>query len=139
MRKQLAGIVHLILQNKRCFIYVPTTLPEPHHKAYIDHVVESALPVLRASRGRAFFLCTNLRAMQRVYELLLCTDEFPLLLQGKSSRSYMLERFRELSNAILIGSHSFWEGVDVRAEALSLINFHLLLPMIQLSQHVLRK
>jgi ATP-dependent DNA helicase DinG len=61
--------------------------------------------------------------MQRVYELLLAAEEFsfPLLLQGQGSRSYMLERFRELNNAILIGSQSFWEGVDVRGEALSLV------------------
>jgi ATP-dependent DNA helicase DinG len=86
-------------------------------------VVQAALPVLRASRGRAFFLCTSLRAMQRISELLqACTDfDFPILLQGQGSRSYMLERFRELKNAVLIGSQSFWEGVDVRGEALSLV------------------
>jgi len=108
---------------EQALLYVPTAMPEPHHKTYIDHVVQAALPVLRASRGRAFFLCTSLRAMQRVYELLLSTDnfDFPLLLQGQGSRSYMLERFRELNNAILIGSQSFWEGVDVRGEALSLV------------------
>ncbi len=108
---------------EQALLYVPVAMPEPHHKTYIDHVVQAALPVLRASRGRAFFLCTSLRAMQRVYELLLSMDnfDFPLLLQGQGSRSYMLERFRELNNAILIGSQSFWEGVDVRGEALSLV------------------
>ena len=108
---------------EQALLYVPTGLPEPHHKTYTDQVVQAALPVLRASRGRAFFLCTSLRAMQRVYELLLAAEQFdfPLLLQGQGSRSYMLERFRELDNAILIGSQSFWEGVDVRGEALSLV------------------
>lgn len=108
---------------EQALLYVPVGLPEPQHKTYTDQVVQAALPVLRASRGRAFFLCTSLRAMQRVYELLQATDEFafPLLLQGQGSRSYMLERFRELNNAILIGSQSFWEGVDVRGEALSLV------------------
>ncbi|WP_090719906.1 ATP-dependent DNA helicase [Nitrosomonas sp. Nm166] len=108
---------------EQALLYVPSGLPEPHHRGYTDHAVQAALPVLRASRGRAFFLCTSLRAMQRVYELLLAADEFdfPLLLQGQGSRSYMLERFRELDNAILIGSQSFWEGVDVRGEALSLV------------------
>jgi len=108
---------------EQALLYVPVGLPEPQHKTYTDQVVQAALPVLRASRGRAFFLCTSLRAMQRVYELLQATDEFafPLLLQGQGSRSYMLERFRELKNAILIGSQSFWEGVDVRGEALSLV------------------
>ncbi|MEK6685432.1 MAG: ATP-dependent DNA helicase [Pseudomonadota bacterium] len=108
---------------EQALLYVPVGLPEPHHKTYTDHVVQAALPVLRASRGRAFFLCTSLRAMQRVYEQLKSAEqfEFPLLLQGQGSRSYMLERFRELDNAILIGSQSFWEGVDVRGEALSLV------------------
>ena len=108
---------------EQALLYVPTGLPEPHDKTYTDHVVQAALPVLRASRGRAFFLCTSLRAMQRVYELLLAADafDFPLLLQGQGSRSYMLERFRQMNNAILIASQSFWEGVDVRGEALSLV------------------
>lgn len=108
---------------EQALLYVPTGLPEPHHKTYTDYVVQAALPVLRASRGRAFFLCTSLRAMQRVHELLLAADafDFPLLLQGQGSRSYILERFRALNNAVLIGSQSFWEGVDVRGEALSLV------------------
>lgn len=108
---------------EQALLYVPVDLPEPQHKTYTDQMVQAALPVLRASRGRAFFLCTSLRAMQRVYELLQAAAgfPFPLLLQGQGSRSYMLERFRELGNAILIGSQSFWEGVDVRGEALSLV------------------
>lgn len=110
--------------STQALLYVPIGLPEPQHKTYIDQVVQSALPVLRASRGRAFFLCTSLRAMQRIYELLQNSDDFsafPLLLQGQGSRSYLLERFRKLDNAILVGSQSFWEGVDVRGEALSLV------------------
>ena len=108
---------------RQALLYVPTGLPEPHHNSYTDYVVKAALPVLRASQGRAFFLCTSLRAMQRVYELLLTADafDFPLLLQGQGSRSHMLERFRQMPNAILIASQSFWEGVDVRGEALSLV------------------
>ncbi|WMJ09583.1 ATP-dependent DNA helicase [Nitrosomonas sp. sh817] len=108
---------------EQALLYVPLGLPEPHHKSYTEQVVQAALPVLRASRGRAFFLCTSLRAMQRISELLqACADfDFPILLQGQGSRSYMLERFRELKNAVLIGSQSFWEGVDVRGEALSLV------------------
>ncbi len=108
---------------EQALLYVPTGLPEPNHPSYIDRVVQAALPVLRASSGRAFFLCTSLRAMQRIYELLQAAEalDYPLLLQGQGSRSYILEKFRELKNAILIGSQSFWEGVDVRGEALSLV------------------
>ena len=82
--------------------------------------------VVEASGGRAFFLCTSLRAMHRTCELL---EEFlaraglklPLLMQGEGSKNELLERFRRLGNAILVGSQSFWEGVDVRGEALSLV------------------
>ena len=110
----------------QALLYVPTHLPHPNNRSYSECVVKAALPVLRASRGRAFFLCTSLRAMQQVYELLQAAFEqeqldYPLLLQGQGSRSTMLDRFRELGNAILIGSQSFWEGVDVRGEALSLV------------------
>ena len=110
----------------QALLYVPTGLPEPNSREYIEEVVKAALPVLKASRGRAFFLCTSLRAMQRVHELLLLAFprerlDFPLLLQGQGSRSHMLERFRKMGNAVLIGSQSFWEGVDVRGEALSLV------------------
>ena len=110
----------------QALLYVPTGLPEPNSREYIEEVVKAALPVLKASRGRAFFLCTSLRAMQRVHELLLVAFareklDFPLLLQGQGSRSHMLERFRKMGNAVLIGSQSFWEGVDVRGEALSLV------------------
>ncbi|MBL8498753.1 ATP-dependent DNA helicase [Nitrosomonas sp. JL21] len=108
---------------EQALLYVPMNLPEPHQQQYTDQVVQAALPVLRASRGRAFFLCTSLRAMQRVHELLLQADEFdfPLLLQGQGSRSFLLDRFRALNHAVLIGSQSFWEGVDVRGDALSLV------------------
>ena len=110
----------------QALLYVPTGLPEPSSREYTEEVVKAALPVLKASRGRAFFLCTSLRAMQRVHELLLTAFErekldYPLLLQGQGSRSHMLERFRKMGNAVLIGSQSFWEGVDVRGEALSLV------------------
>lgn len=111
---------------QQALLYVPTRLPNPNDRNYTECVVKAALPVLKASGGRAFFLCTSLRAMQQVYELLQTAFEreqldFPLLLQGQGSRTTMLERFRELGNAILIGSQSFWEGVDVRGEALSLV------------------
>ena len=108
---------------EQALLYVPPGLPEPSHAGYIDQVVAAALPVLRASKGRAFFLCTSLRAMQRVYELLQSAEQldYPLLMQGQGSRSAILEKFRELKNAILIGSQSFWEGIDVRGEALSLV------------------
>lgn len=110
----------------QALLYVPTGLPDPSNRDYTDEVVKAALPVLMASRGRAFFLCTSLRATKRAHELLIEAFErekldYPILLQGQSSRSDMLDRFRKMRNAVLIGSQSFWEGVDVRGEALSLV------------------
>lgn len=112
--------------EKQALLYVPGNLPEPNSEGYTEAVVEAALPMLAASRGRAFMLFTSLRAMQRAYEILLAEFEqrgwdYPLLLQGEGSRNELLERFREHGNAVLLGSQSFWEGVDVRGEALSLV------------------
>jgi ATP-dependent DNA helicase DinG len=111
---------------RQAMLYVPTGLPDPNAWGYAEAVVEAAFPVLRASGGRAFFLCTSLRAMRRIHELLQEKLEragldLPLLLQGESGKNELLERFRRLGNAILVGSQSFWEGVDVRGEALSLV------------------
>ena len=112
--------------EKQALLYAPMHLPDPNHYTYTESVVKAAFPVLQASGGRAFFLCTSLRAMRRTHELL--TEyleraglDFPLLIQGEGSKNELLERFRRLGNAILVGSQSFWEGVDVRGEALSLV------------------
>ena len=112
--------------GEQALLYVPTGLPEPNSDGYTEAVVQAALPMLAASQGRAFLLFTSLRAMQRAHEILQAEFEvrgwtFPLLLQGDSSRNELLTRFRELGNAVLLGSQSFWEGVDVRGDALSLV------------------
>ena len=107
-------------------LYVPKGMPEPNTAEYTQAVVAAALPAIEASGGRAFLLFTSLRAMREGHALLQEAFarrklEFPLLLQGESSRTELLERFRRIGNAVLIGSQSFWEGVDVRGEALSLV------------------
>ncbi|WP_370660020.1 ATP-dependent DNA helicase [Massilia horti] len=107
-------------------LYVPTGLPEPHAFAYTDAVVDCALPVIEAAGGRTFFLCTTLRAVNRVAERLRqeFADRglpFPLFVQGERGRTELLDSFRNAGNAVLVGSQSFWEGVDVRGDALSLV------------------
>jgi len=107
-------------------LYVPAGLPEPNTPHHTDAVVDHALKVLRASRGRAFLLFTTLRGMQhaarRVREALAAAGlEYPVLAQGEGSRTALLDRFRALGNAVLVASQSFWEGVDVRGDALSLV------------------
>lgn len=112
--------------QEQALFYVPPEMPDPNHPSYTACVVAAALPVLQASGGRAFVLSTSLRAMREIHALL--KDAFaengiesPLLLQGDTSRTELLERFRKLGNAVLVGSQSFWEGVDVRGEALSVV------------------
>ncbi|MCC6609100.1 MAG: ATP-dependent DNA helicase [Burkholderiales bacterium] len=110
----------------QALLYLPRALPEPNSAAHTDAVVDAALPVIRASGGRAFLLFTTLRAMRRAHvrlgEALRESGlAFPLLVQGQGTRSALLERFRRLRNAVLVGAASFWEGVDVRGEALSVV------------------
>jgi len=112
--------------EKQGLLYVPQQLPEPNTSDYTRAVVEAALPVVEASRGRAFLLFTSLRAMREAHGLLVEAFEnrgwdYPLLVQGEGSRTELLQRFRTLGNAVLVGSQSFWEGVDVRGDALSVV------------------
>jgi len=108
--------------GRQALLYLPRGLPgDPNAPGFTEAVIEAALPVLRASGGRAFLLFTTLRALRKAHELLRERIGFPLLVQGTGSRSELLERFRRLGNAVLLGSQSFWEGVDVRGEALSVV------------------
>jgi len=107
-------------------LYCPKGMPEPNTPDYTDAVVDAAWPAIVAAGGRTFVLCTSLKAMRRIHELLKDKLErgghdFPLLLQGEGSRSELLDRFRRVGNAILVASQSFWEGVDVPGDALSLV------------------
>ena len=107
-------------------LYVPQNLPQPNAFEYTDAVIDAALPVIEAAGGRAFFLCTTLRAVNKVGERLRAEFEkrqwpFPLMVQGEAGRTELLDRFRAAGNAVLVGSQSFWEGVDVRGDALSLV------------------
>ena len=107
-------------------LYVPRGLPDPNTPEHTEAVIKAALPLIEAAGGRTFLLFTSLRAMRRGRELIEHAFrerdwDYPLLAQGEGSRSDMLERFRDLGNAVLVGSHSFWEGVDVRGQALSLV------------------
>ena len=112
--------------GKQALFYVPENMPEPNSPGYSAAVAAVALPVIQASGGRTFVLCTSLRSMREIHALFKEAFEqngieYPLMMQGESSRSELLERFRKRGNAVLVGSQSFWEGVDVRGEALSCV------------------
>ncbi|MGF6303981.1 MULTISPECIES: ATP-dependent DNA helicase [Paraburkholderia] len=107
-------------------LYVPRNLPQPSSPTFTDAVFDAALPAIEASGGGVFMLCTTLRAVDRISAKLRDAIEargwgYPLLVQGDASRTELLDRFRTYGNAILVGSQSFWEGVDVRGDALSLV------------------
>ena len=102
-------------------LYVPQGLPEPNTPDYTRAVVRQAIPLLRASRGRAFLLFTSYRALDEAAQLLRGQLEYPVLVQGDKPRSQLLEEFRLAGDAVLLGTGSFWEGVDVRGPALSLV------------------
>ena len=106
---------------RNALLYLPSGLPEPNDPVYTRAVVDAAVPVIRASRGRCFMLFTSHRALREAAGLLEGRLQFPLLVQGDMPRGELIERFRGLGNAVLLGTSSFWEGVDVRGEALSAV------------------
>ena len=110
----------------QAMLYVPRNMPDPNDSTYTAAVIHAALPLLAASQGHAFLLFTSLRAMKEAHALLRDTLrehglDFPLLMQGDCAKGELLERFRTLDKPVLLGSQSFWEGVDVKGEALRLV------------------
>ncbi|MEN8174265.1 MAG: ATP-dependent DNA helicase [Pseudomonadota bacterium] len=101
--------------------YVPRGLPEPAAPDYTEQVVERALPVIEACGGRTFLLFTSHRALKAAAAHIDGRLDYPLLVQGSAPRDELLRRFRDSGNAVLLGTGSFWEGVDVQGEALSCV------------------
>ncbi|NOY67823.1 MAG: ATP-dependent DNA helicase, partial [Gammaproteobacteria bacterium] len=96
-------------------------MPDPNSQNYTNAVIEYAIPLLQASKGRAFLLFTSHRALRLAEELLKDRIDFPMYVQGDAPRDLLLESFRNDGNALLLGTSSFWEGVDVRGAALSMV------------------
>ena len=110
----------------QALLYLPQSMPSPYDVRFAEKVAEAAWPLVRANGGRAFILCTTLRAVDKVAERLrqlmaLDDQPLPLLVQGTSTRRALIEAFRGSGNAVLVGSISFWEGIDIRGDALSLV------------------
>lgn len=106
---------------RNALMWLPELRLEPRDPEYLPTLLDQVLPVLEASRGRAFLLFTSHRALQAAAGWLEERTDFLLLVQGSLPRSLLLERFRESDNALLLGTASFWEGVDVMGEALSVV------------------
>jgi ATP-dependent DNA helicase DinG len=105
----------------QALLYLPPVPVAPSSQEYLPAVVETAVAVITASRGRAFVLCTSYRALEFCAAPLRRRLNYPVLVQGEAPRGVLLEEFKRLGNAVLIGTATFWEGVDVRGEALSCV------------------
>ena len=102
-------------------LWLPAGLPEPRDPGFLASLLEEVIPLLLASRGRAFLLFTSHRALREVRESLSERVPFPLFVQGEQPRSLLLDAFRQSGDGVLLGTASFWEGVDVIGDALSLV------------------
>lgn len=111
--------------ERQALLYLPPQLPDPASPAHTGAVVEIAASLIEAAAGGAFVLFTSHRALQRAAQLLrerwATLGDYPLLVQGEAPREQLLRRFRESGNAVLLGAASFWEGVDVKGDALRLV------------------
>lgn len=107
--------------EKQSLLFLPENLPQPSEPAYTKELMQAALPVLTASEGRAFVLFTSYYAMHKAHDFLKQMLPFELLMQGDLPKHQLLEKFRQTDNAVLLGTSSFWEGVDVRGESLSCV------------------
>jgi ATP-dependent DNA helicase DinG len=109
----------------QALLYLPKGLGDPGAPGHTRAVVQAALPVLEASGGRAFLLFTSHRALREAADTLRGiwgeAPPVPMLVQGDTSRDQLLRQFREAGNAVLLGTGSFWEGVDVKGSALSVV------------------
>jgi ATP-dependent DNA helicase DinG len=110
--------------RSQALVYLPQQMPDPQDPAYAAAFVAACAPLLEASGGRAFLLYTSYRALAEGVAALqrrFPDPPFPVLVQGEAPREALLTRFRALGNAVLLATGSFWEGVDVKGDALSLV------------------
>jgi len=101
--------------------YHPKGLPLPNAPEFVEEIVKVAIPVINASKGRTFFLFTSHRALQAAAKILHKQIKYPILIQGDKPKAILLDEFKQKGNAVLLGTSSFWEGIDVRGEALSTV------------------
>ena len=106
--------------KRQALCYLPRNLPEPNQREYVRALIDALRPVLHSSGGRAFLLFTSHRALRDAADLL-GNDPWPLFVQGTAPRNVLLDRFRASGNGVLLGAASFWEGVDVPGDALSVV------------------
>ena len=107
--------------DAQALLYLPPQMPDPRSRDFQAQAAECIRDVLAITRGRAFCLFTSYSQMQEISDRLHSMIEYPILLHGSAPRHLLLQRFRETPNAVLFGTSSFWQGVDVQGEALSCV------------------
>ena len=107
--------------EKQALLYLPPQMPDPRSAEFLEAAALTIERVLRITHGRAFCLFTSYSQMRALYERLLPVLDYPILLHGTAPRKALLEEFRVTPNAVLFGTSSFWQGVDVQGEALSCV------------------
>jgi ATP-dependent DNA helicase DinG len=107
--------------EEQALLYLPPDMPDPRDPEFPEAAARCIQRVLEISKGRAFCLFTSYAQMRDQYERLLPVLDFPILLHGNAPRKALLEEFRSTPNAVLFGTSSFWQGVDVQGEALSCV------------------
>jgi ATP-dependent DNA helicase DinG len=106
---------------QQALLYLPPGMPDPREPDFFSHAAERTRRVLEITRGRAFCLFTSYSQMRAMHERLSSELPYPLLLQGTAPRNILLEQFRDTPGAVLLGTSSFWQGVDVQGEQLSCV------------------
>lgn len=107
--------------KKNTLLYLPDELPDPRDPGFDQKLAMTILDVTSASSGRAFCLFTSYAMMEKVHQLLRSQLKWPLFVQGQTAKQQLLEQFLKSENAVLFGTSSFWEGVDVKGEDLSCV------------------
>jgi ATP-dependent DNA helicase DinG len=105
----------------QALLYLPATMPEPRHPEFLAQATEKVRRVLEITQGRAFCLFTSHAQMRELHDRLITQLPYPLLMQGSAPRHVLLQQFRETPNAVLFGTSSFWQGIDVQGEQLSCV------------------
>ncbi len=107
--------------GQQALLYLPPEMPDPRDGDFPEAAARCIRRVLEITQGRAFCLFTSYAQMRDLYERLLPVLDYPILLHGTAPRKALLEEFRNTPNAVLFGTSSFWQGVDVQGEALSCV------------------
>ncbi|PHM41003.1 ATP-dependent DNA helicase DinG [Xenorhabdus szentirmaii] len=107
--------------QRQMLLCVPRHLPSPNQNGGAKWLARMLKPLIESNQGRCFFLCTSHQMMRSLAEEFRSSMTLPVLVQGETSKSQLLSKFIASGNALLVATGSFWEGVDVRGDALSCV------------------